>query len=694
MTSEDLLSQPVSTLRGVGPAVAEKLSAIGVHHNADLLFLLPLRYEDRTRITPIGSLAQGSAQLVEAKVVESRFMPHRRGALDCLVQDASGQLKLRFFHWGGSLAKRLKPGTRLRAFGEVRFGFQGMAQMAHPKMDLIEPDQPPPPLAQHPEPVYPSTKGVSSSLIQSLIAQIIDRLDQPVTATGLELLPEAFRQQWQLDELADALKRIHRPPSEPDTRLPQASVHRLAFEELLAHQLSMRRLRQRARSRKAPALTDNNGLVKRFLDQLGFELTGAQQRVWGELSSEMSIQRPMLRLLQGDVGCGKTVIAALSLLMAASSGRQAALMAPTELLAEQHLRTLGDWLTPLGLKLQWLSGSVRGKARTLALQAINGDADIIIGTHALMQESVDYRDLALVVIDEQHRFGVDQRLALRNKGHRGQILPHQLIMTATPIPRTLAQVAYADLDVSIIDQMPPGRSPVTTVAMSQDRRDHLIERLCTQLRDGRQAYWVCPLIEESELLQSEAAQQTAERLTEALPEFRIGLAHGRMSSRDKDQVMQAFKAGDIQLLVATTVIEVGVDVANASVMVIENPERLGLAQLHQLRGRVGRGNLQGHCVLLYRPPLSESGRQRLQVLRESNDGFYIAEKDLQWRGAGELLGRRQTGEARFRIADPIRDQPLLASMNQAADQLLAAAPEAAAGLIHRWLGQATRFADA
>jgi ATP-dependent DNA helicase RecG len=692
--TSDWLADSPSTLKGVGPAVGKRLGELGVKRLVDLLFLLPLRYEDRTRITPIQQLQAGIGQQVEVRVLEARFMPHRRGALDCLVEDDSGQMRLRFFHWGGSLKKRLTPGTRVRAFAEVRIGYQGMPEMSHPKMDILSEDQAPPALAEHPEAVYPSSKGLGSAVVASLIGQVLPRLEADQARKAIELLPDQLRQQHQLGSLSEALLAIHRPPRQQDKGPPAAAVYRLAFEEMLAHQLSMRQLRARARRQPAPTLSDTTGLCQAFLEHLPFPLTAAQQRVWNELKRELELGHPMLRLVQGDVGCGKTVVAALAALLAVSCGHQALLMAPTELLAEQHLRTFQAWCEPFDVQIQWLSGSVRGKAREQALATIAGDADIIIGTHALLQDGVDYREPGLVIIDEQHRFGVDQRLTLRDKGRFGRRLPHQLVMTATPIPRTLAQTAFADLDVSVIDELPPGRTPVTTVAMSQQRRDTLISRLVTQLDEGRQAYWVCPLIEESDVLQSEAAEQTAEKLRIALPNYRIGLAHGRMHSRDKDQVMQAFKAGQLDVLVATTVIEVGVDVPNASVMVIENPERLGLAQLHQLRGRVGRGHAAGHCVLMYRPPLSESARQRLQVLRESNDGFVIAERDLEWRGAGELLGQRQTGQMRFRIADPTRDQALLPQLQEAADNLITEYPEAASALIDRWLGQATRFADA
>jgi ATP-dependent DNA helicase RecG len=544
-------------------------------------------------------------------------------------------------------------------------------------------------------PVYPVTEGLTSARLAGVIARALQCLPQDAE---LELIPPDLRKVYKLSSLRAALLYVHRPPPDADLAQLALGLHpaqqRLAFEELLAQHLSLKRLRARIREHAAPALRGNGGLRKRFLAILPFAPTRAQARVAVEVARDIAKPAPMLRLVQGDVGSGKTIVAALAALGAVESGFQAALMAPTELLAEQHYRNFRNWLEPLGIEVVWLAGKLKGRARSTALAQIAASAQVVIGTHALMQEGVAFRDLALVIIDEQHRFGVHQRLALREKGRDGASVPHQLVLTATPIPRTLAMTAYADLDVSVIDELPPGRTPVTTVAIANSRRTDVVERIRAACAGGRQAYWVCTIIEESDLLQAQAAEAVHAELTAALPGLAIGLVHGRLKPAQKQAVMDAFTAGEIALLVATTVIEVGVDVPNASLMIVENAERLGLAQLHQLRGRVGRGRVESSCVLLYQMPLSGMARQRLDVLRETGDGFRIAEKDLELRGPGEVLGTRQTGQMTLRIADLARDAHLLPAVQRAGAALLGQHPALADRLIARWIGAATRYAGA
>ena len=522
---------------------------------------------------------------------------------------------------------------------------------------------------------------------------------QTLTMLGPQSLPDwlplELARDYQLAPLADAIRYLHHPPADADVdELALGhhwAQHRLAFEELLTHQLSQQRLRESMRSLRAPAMPKATRLPAQYLANLGFAPTGAQQRVGNEIAYDLSQQEPMLRLIQGDVGAGKTVVAALAALQALEAGYQVALMAPTEILAEQHFITFKRWLEPLGLEVAWLAGKLKGKTRASALEQIAAGAPMVVGTHALFQDEVQFKNLALVIIDEQHRFGVQQRLALRQKGVGGRMNPHQLIMTATPIPRTLAMSAYADLDTSILDELPPGRTPVNTVLVTDTRRVEVIERVRGACAEGRQAYWVCTLIEESEELTCQAAETTYEDLTSALGELKVGLIHGRMKPVEKAAVMAEFKAGNLQLLVATTVIEVGVDVPNASLMIIENPERLGLAQLHQLRGRVGRGSAASHCVLLYHPPLSQIGRQRLGIMRETNDGFVIAEKDLELRGPGEMLGTRQTGLLQFKVADLMRDADLLPAVRDAAQALLERWPDHVSPLLDRWLRHGQQY---
>ena len=682
----DLDRVAVTSLKGVGATLAAKLAKIGVISLQDLLFHLPLRYMDRTRVTPIGALQPNLNVVIEGEIRACDVVMGRRRSLVCRVQDGTGTLSLRFYHFSNAQKQRLLTGTRLRIFGETRRGAAGL-EIYHPEYDLLDEAQPLP-LQQHLTPVYPATEGLTQPRLRSLAAQALTWLD---THALKELLPDALRRRLGQIPLADALRFLHQPPQGVDVRQLQEGEHpyqrRLAFEELLAHHLSLLLLRRQAQADGALALHPGPELQRAFRAQLGFQLTAAQERVMEEIATDMARPLPMLRLVQGDVGSGKTVVAALASLIAVASGMQAAIMAPTEILAEQHRLNFGRWLEPLGIQVGWLTGRLKVSERREQLDAIRtGAARVIVGTHALFQEGVEFAELGLIVIDEQHRFGVHQRLSLREKGAAGHLRPHQLIMTATPIPRTLAMSAYADLDCSVIDELPPGRTPVTTVVISDQRREEVIERVRLACEQGRQAYWVCTLIEESETLAAQAAQVTAESLAESLPHLRIALIHGRLKPAEKDQVMTAFKAGDVDLLVATTVIEVGVDVPNASLMIIENPERLGLAQLHQLRGRVGRGATASHCVLLYGSPLSRLSRERLRVMRETNDGFVIAEEDLQLRGAGEVLGTRQTGDMQFKIADLQRDAHLLPEVKNAAQVLMEEYPELCHEIVQRWLG--------
>jgi len=698
----DLQQQPISSLRGVGPRVAEKLAARGLLTLQDLWLQLPRQYEDRTRLTPIRALQAGVAAQIEG-VVEAvergfRYRPMLRVALG---DDSHATVVLRFFHFRAAQVAQFAPGVRVRAFGTPRAGQHGL-EIVHPSYHVLEGDGGA--LGDRLDPVYPGIEGVGPAALRKLIGLALERLpDEGV----LELLPRGWLAELGLPPLREALRTVHRPPQDSDVAALLAGTHpaqrRLALEELLAHHLSLRRQRIALQSHRATPLAGAGVLAQRLLDALPFGLTGAQQRVFAQVRADLAQPRPMLRLVQGDVGSGKTVVAALAALLAVEAGKQAALMAPTELLAEQHYNNLRGWLEPLGVRVAWLAGKITGKARAQAMERVaGGDAQVVVGTHALMQESVVFHDLALAIVDEQHRFGVHQRLALRDKGVLRQaqddrfekVVPHQLVMTATPIPRTLAMAAYADLDVAAIDELPPGRTPVQTVAVSAERRPELVERIRKACADGRQAYWVCTLIDDSDEVVAQAAQSTFEALSAALPELRIGLVHGRMKAADKQATMRAFKDGALGLLVATTVIEVGVDVPNASLMVIENAERLGLAQLHQLRGRVGRGSAASSCVLLYQPPLSLLARQRLDTMRETNDGFVIAEKDLQLRGPGELLGTRQTGLPGFRLADLARDADLLPTVHTFADRLLAERPDLADAVIARWVGGAARYASA
>ncbi|MBB6088416.1 ATP-dependent DNA helicase RecG [Wenzhouxiangella marina] len=684
---ETASGRPVTALDGVGERVASRLKALGIERELDLLFHLPLRYEDRTRITPLNRVRNGVTVQVEGQVVHQEIRFGRRRMLLATLADDSGQIILRFFRFYPSQQRLLKEGQYLRCFGEARFGPEGF-ELIHPQCQAFQPDRP----LELPEsltPVYPTTQGLGQATLQRLVGDTVARLERAELS-----LEDPLAGTLGGPSLASALITVHGPAASDDLNAliegDHPAVQRLALEELTAHHLALARLNRARARQRAPKLVDERRLVPALLAQLPFEPTGAQDRVMAEIAQDLARTRPMRRLVQGDVGSGKTVVAAAALVTAASSGRQAAIVAPTEILAEQHYQNLKPWLDALGLESVWLAGKVKGKARQAALEALKTSADIAIGTHALFQDAVAFRDLGLVIVDEQHRFGVHQRLALAAKGQRGQRLPHQLVMTATPIPRTLAMTAYAGLDISVIDELPPGRKPVTTVAASQQRREQVVERLRHALGQGRQAYWVCPLIEESEVLEAEAAETRSKELARVLPEFRVGLIHGRMKPVEKQAIMAEFSAGEIDLLVATTVIEVGVDVPNASVMIIENAERLGLSQLHQLRGRVGRGSDQASCVLLYKPPLGPMAEARLGVMRETTDGFLIAEKDLELRGPGEVLGTRQTGMLRFRVADLARDAELI---EQVADVAAGLDAEAGETLIQRWIGAAEQFVD-
>ncbi|WP_062260256.1 ATP-dependent DNA helicase RecG [Endozoicomonas arenosclerae] len=685
---------PVTALKGVGAALAEKLAKIHIHNLQDLLFHLPLRYQDRTRITPIAAIHPEGDYVIQGSVVASDILMGKRRSLLCRISDGTGSVGLRFYHFSSAQKNNLKPGAEIRCFGEPRRGASGL-ELYHPEYRVIKPDDDID-VEETLTPVYPATEGLTQQRIRSLCEQALEKLDHPEALQ--EWLPEDVRWKYQLGSLVDAVEFLHSPPPDVSVELLSEGRHpaqiRLAFEELLAHNLSMQKLRTLIRTVKSYEMPPKQTLTRDFRDQLSFSLTGAQEKVLAEISQDMMQPEPMLRLVQGDVGSGKTVVAALAALQAVENGYQAAVMAPTEILAEQHEKNFKSWLKPLGISVAYLSGKTKGKKRQQVLEEIaQGDAAVVVGTHALFQDEVEFKKLGLAIIDEQHRFGVHQRMALRKKGELNGGQPHQLIMTATPIPRTLAMSAYADLDCSVIDELPPGRTPINTVVIGDDRREQVMERLRSACLEGRQAYWVCTLIEESEALQCQAAEVTAEQLREALPELSIGLVHGRMKAAEKLEVMDAFKSGHMHLLVATTVIEVGVDVPNASLMIIENPERLGLAQLHQLRGRVGRGNIASHCLLMYHAPLSQQSKERLQVMRDSSDGFVIAEKDLELRGPGEVLGTRQTGLAQFKVADLERDATLLEQVRDAGQVLLNEAPQNAEPLILRWLGHAEKYAN-
>ncbi len=680
----------VTSLKGVGPALAKRLGKLGIETVADLLFWLPMRYEDRTHVVPIGSLRPGMRAAVEGEIELAEVVFRGRRSLLVRLSDGTGFLTLRFFHFSGAQQEQLRRGARLRCFGEVRRGKHG-PEIVHP--EYRDADAPDTQAVQGAlTPIYPLTEGIQQGRLRNLTAQALAAAD---AGELTDWLPAEVQRDLRLPGLVEALHCVHRPP--PDARLDvldsgrHPAQRRLAFEELLAHQLTLRRLRNEIRRDPAWPVKARGRLAARLLAGTGFTLTAAQRRVMDEVRRDLAVPHPMLRLVQGDVGSGKTIVAALAAADVVEAGGQAALMAPTELLAEQHLQNFTRWLAPLGLAPLLVTGRLSAKARREAEAALtDGSRGIAIGTHALFQDEVRFAKLMLVIVDEQHRFGVHQRMRLREKGAQGRY-PHQLIMTATPIPRTLAMTAYADLDVSVIDELPPGRTPVTTVAMPDSRRDEVVARIRSACLAGRQAYWVCPLIEESELLEAQAAEDTAAALAAALPGVAVGLVHGRMPPAAREKSMAKFKAGEIGLLVATTVIEVGVDVPNASLMVIENAERMGLAQLHQLRGRVGRGSEASSCVLLWHAPLSPLAKERLSVLRETSDGFEVARRDLDLRGPGEFLGTRQAGLMKLRVADLVRDADLLPGVQAAAGVMMRAHADNMAPLERRWIGAATRY---
>lgn len=687
-----MLNQSCETLTGVGPSLAAHLSKCGIHTIQDLLFHLPYRYQDRTRITPIRDLRPNDWCVVAGNVCKTEIKYGKRMMLYCYIEDKTGILKLRFFHFNKQQVKLLNENPRIRAFGEVH-EFANQLEMIHPEYQLVDADSEFT-VEETLTPIYPTTQGLTQTRLRALIKNALTKYQEELHK--LEWMTDEQLQQYSFQPLTTAIEHLHNPPPTISLQALEEGAHpalkRLVFDELLAQRLSMQFARQQRATLNAPALPAAPALIEQFLEKLPFALTNAQQRVCEEIKLDLHQSSPMLRLVQGDVGCGKTIVAAIAALQAIANGYQAALMAPTDILSEQHAQTFYPWFTALGISVQRLSGKMKARERKEALIALaENQCQMIIGTHALFQEGVQFSRLGLIIIDEQHRFGVEQRLLLQQKGQYQEKYPHQLLMTATPIPRTLAMSHFAHLDLSIIDELPPGRTPVTTAVLSQDKRQPIIERLKEAIASGRQAYWVCTLIDDSEKLQCMAAIATTQNLQEQLPTVRVGLVHGRMKVSEKESTMAAFKQGDIDLLVATTVIEVGVDVANASLMIIENAERLGLSQLHQLRGRVGRGSAKSHCLLLYQSPLSTLGAERLRVMRATEDGFIIAEKDLQLRGAGDVLGTRQTGYRQYKIANLQRDHALLTKTTEVAHTLLRKAPHTARIIAKRWLGEFEQF---
>lgn len=721
---------PVQVLAGVGSKIEGQLEQLGVSRLFDLLLHLPRDYEDRSRLVNISDLQDGQSALIEGQVT---YVDNKRGGMTVVIEDATGAIQLRFFKVYASLAQTMTLGTRLRLFGEVKISRYGM-QMAHPEYNMVTAGAPV--VNTGLQPIYPAVKGLHQNKLRTLVKlalqtvhqqgvplsvfndsdwEAVNHLPAPLPTNSYGLPSSAASQQtspspnsapsWQHLTLFEALTLIHTPPMHTDITLQTAQLEqlkarthpacqRLIVEELTAHQLSMLYRRKQLHQHKAPKCDGDSPLADKLLANLPFSLTGAQDRVIKEITSDMATSIPMLRLVQGDVGAGKTLVAALAACYALDSGWQVAVMAPTEILAEQHLINFKSWFEPLGIGVGWLAGKQTAKQRREALADVaENEVQIVVGTHALFQEAVVFAKLGLAIIDEQHRFGVEQRMALTNKGVADST-PHQLIMTATPIPRTLAMSAYGDMDTSIIDELPPGRTPITTVTIDRARRDEVIERIAANCKEGKQAYWVCPLVDDSSTLNAQAAEATFADLSERL-DIRIGMVHGKMKSKEKQEIMAAFKNAELDLLVATTVIEVGVDVPNASLMVIENAERLGLSQLHQLRGRVGRGSTKSFCVLLYQTPLSETGIERLNVLRDSNDGFVIAQKDLQLRGPGELLGKRQTGNIGYYVSDLTRDENLLMIASHLAKRLINDDDRKAevTQLIHRWMPEASKYTN-
>ena len=682
-----MLSQPCTTLPGVGPTLSAKLALCGIHTLQDLLFHLPYRYQDRTHITPIRDIRHQDWAVVVGRVCKTEVKLGRRRMLYCYLEDKTGILRLRFFHFNQQQMTSMRMGVQIRAFGEARL-FDDALDMTHPEYQIIE-EGAPLPVEETLTPIYSTTQGLTQNRIRQLVTIALDKYHHQLN--DLEWMSDELLTSYGFHPLALAIQQLHNPPPDSPLHLLETGDHpglkRLAFDELIAQRLSMLFARRQRATLIAPMMTNDIPIISQFLSHLPFKLTQAQSRVHQDIQYDLAQAKPMLRLIQGDVGSGKTVVAALAALQAIANGYQVALMAPTDILSEQHAQTLERWCVPLGIKVHRLSAKIKAAERKATLEALaNHQCQLIVGTHALFQPEVVFARLGLVIIDEQHRFGVNQRMQLQQKGQTTTVCPHQLLMTATPIPRTLAMTQLAHLDISIIDELPPGRTPITTVVLNQDKRDLIIERLRKALDEGKQAYWVCTLIEESDTLQCQAAADTAVYLQTLLPNARVGLIHGRLKALEKERAMAEFKDGLVDLLVATTVIEVGVDVANASLMIIENTERLGLSQLHQLRGRVGRGSEQSHCVLLYQNPLSFTSKERLRVMRETNDGFIIAEKDLALRGSGEILGTRQTGYRVFKCADLHRDHALLSWLTPTTQQLMEQDPTTAHNIAKRWLG--------
>ena len=688
------LSDPVVILKGVGPRIGERLDHLGIRQVQDLLFHLPYRYIDRTRLIPIGSLRPGDSALCQGTIELVQTPAGPRRSLLCRISDGTGAITLRFFHFTRAQQAGLKQGMCLRCWGQIRRVNHSL-EMVHPEYRRVDADEVAD-LEQNLTPVYPLTQGISQFKLRNLTGQALETMSRD--GTGLtELLPDRILQQFSRFNLGQALRFVHRPPRDADLNSLMEGTHpaqqRLAFEELLAHHLSLRLIRKTVQAQESFVIDRNaNDRIRTFMDSLPFELTGAQKRVLAEIRKDMLKAAPMLRLVQGDVGSGKTVVAAIAALLVIRSGYQVALMAPTEILADQHYFNIRQWFSPIGIPVSLLTGKQSRNEKDDVLAQLNSARPMVtVGTHALFQDQVAFGNVGLIIIDEQHRFGVDQRLALLEKGMEKTRQPHQLIMTATPIPRTLAMTLFADLDISVIDRMPPGRQPIKTTVLSNERREEVIDRIHEVCKQGRQAYWVCTLIENSETLQLQAAEDIRQHLASQLTGLTIGLIHGRMKKTGKETVMDDFKAGKIDLLVATTVIEVGVDVTNASLMIIENAERLGLSQLHQLRGRVGRGSRASDCVLLYQTPLSDNARVRLNRVRETNDGFEIAKSDLELRGPGEILGKKQTGLPELHIADFVRDAHLMPRVQRAADFILSQCPEQVNKLVSRWLSAKIDF---
>tara|TARA_B100001123_G_scaffold350784_1_gene401431 strand:- start:3636 stop:5720 length:2085 start_codon:yes stop_codon:yes gene_type:complete len=687
---EPNLSSSLEVLRGVGPSLAKALERLGLYRVEDLLFLLPIRYEDRTKLYRLGALQKGMRCLISGEVLLAKTVYRGRRILLVRLGDGTGQIELRFFYFSRQQEAQFKLNHIVTCYGDVRSGAAGL-EMVHPEYRILAPGEKPS-VSNALTPIYPLTEGIQQGRLRNLVRQALNIMQSKP--------PDDFLRQESMSDLSspsltDALNLLHNPTAEVDLKSMEEGRHpcqvRLAFEELLAHYMSLRHLRNLASKENSIALKGDSSLQRKFLAALPYKLTDAQNRVISEISTDLKEPHPMMRLVQGDVGSGKTVVAAAACTQAISSGVQVAVMAPTELLAEQHWREFNSWFAQYEIALTWVSGSQKQSERRRSLEEIqSGHAQIIIGTHALFQDAVAFSNLGLIVIDEQHRFGVHQRVALRNKGTIG-LHPHQLVMTATPIPRTLAMAAYADLDTSVIDELPPGRQPISTIALPEKRRPEVISRVRESSAKGQQAYWVCPLIDESDTLDYQAAEASHKMLSETLDDLEVGLVHGRMRITERDKTMQAFKDGEIDVLVATTVIEVGVDVPKATLMIIENAERMGLSQLHQLRGRVGRGNEQSHCVMLYKGPLGTLAKSRLSVLRETNDGFVIAQRDLELRGPGELLGTRQTGLPAYRIANLLRDANLMPAVQAAATKIQAEYPDAERGIASRWLGDAHNY---